>query len=169
VTTDGGELTLVPGDIDYLGIGNLISGDIVTGSTTPLDDVQFEDPDTIIGLFTSGESKDCEGDDAPNNELDNPTTSALGSLCRFLIDSTGTWYVGVTGFSLQSDSHPFAQVVTGWVVPCNARLVNRRARRLPDDQDSCLKGQTHKGRGRVGDERRTLCSCARPEGGWRVT
>jgi hypothetical protein len=98
VTTDGGELTLAPGDIDYLGIGSLAVGDIVTVSTTPLDDAVFSDPDTMIGLFTSGGSRECEGDDSMNNELVNPP-DGLGSLCRFVIDSAGTWYVGVTGFS----------------------------------------------------------------------
>ena len=98
VTTDGGKLTLVFGDIDYLGIGNLNPGDIVTVSTTPLDDATFSDPDTIIGLFNSGTTKKCEGDDSINNELSNPP-GGLGSLCRFGIDSAGTWYVGVTGFS----------------------------------------------------------------------
>jgi hypothetical protein len=105
VTTDGGEFTLtpaifpaVPGDIDYLGIGSLAVGDIVTVSTTPLEDVLFDEPDTMIGLFNGGESRECEGDDSINNELDNPP-GGRGSLCRFVIDSAGTWYVGVTGFS----------------------------------------------------------------------
>ncbi len=98
VTTDGGEFALVPGDFDYLGIGNLAVGDIVTVSTTPLEDVLFNDPDTMIGLFNGGGSRECEGDDSINNELDNPP-GGRGSLCRFVIDSAGTWYVGVTGFS----------------------------------------------------------------------
>jgi len=98
VTMDGGEFTLIFGDTDYLGIGSLAVGDIVTVSTTPLDDVLFKDPDTMIGLFTSGGSRACEGDDSINNELANPP-GGRGSLCRFVIDSAGTWYVGVTGFS----------------------------------------------------------------------
>jgi hypothetical protein len=97
VTTDGGELALVNGDIDYLGIGNLAVGDIVTVSTTPLDDVKFEDPDTLIGLFNSGGSRECENDDTINNVLGNPASAGFGSLCRFVIDSAGTWFVGVTG------------------------------------------------------------------------
>lgn len=97
VTSDGGELALVFHDIDYIGIGNLSVGDIVTVSTTPLDDARFEDPDTLIGLFTSGGSRVCENDDAINNELGNPATAGFGSLCRFVIDAAGTWYVGVTG------------------------------------------------------------------------
>jgi hypothetical protein len=99
VTTDGGEFTLTFDDIDYLGISSLIVGDIVTVSTTPLDDARFEDPDTFIALFASGGgSALCENDDtSTNNLLGNPTTTGLGSLCRFVIDSAGTWYVGVTG------------------------------------------------------------------------
>ena len=98
VNSDGGLFTLVPGDIDYLGIGNLLDEDIVVVSTTPLDNAVFSDPDTIIGLFNSGMTKKCEGDDSINNELANPPVG-FGSLCRFTIDSAGTWFVGVTGFS----------------------------------------------------------------------
>ena len=99
VTTGAGEFTLVFGDIDYVGIGNLAPGDIVTVSTTPLDDERFETPDTFIGLFTAGGSRECESDDSINNELTNPASAGLGSVCRFVIDSPGTWYVGVTGGS----------------------------------------------------------------------
>jgi hypothetical protein len=104
VTTDGGNLTLVFDDIDYLGIGNLVVGDTVTVSTTPLDNAAFSDPDTVIGLFNSSETKKCEGDDSLNNELANPP-DGFGSLCRFEIDSAGTWFVGVTGWSID----PFAE------------------------------------------------------------
>ncbi len=82
VTTDAGEFTLIPDDIDYVGIGNLSNGDIVTVSTTPLVDVDFETPDTFIGLFTSGGSRECENDDILNNELSNPVAAGLGSLCN---------------------------------------------------------------------------------------
>jgi hypothetical protein len=104
VTTDGGEFTLtfVPGpgnddDIDYVGIGSLADGDIVTVSTTPLDDDDMFDPDTLIGLFNGSQSYKCEGDDSINNEL--MVADGKGSLCRFEIDSAGTWFVGVTGAS----------------------------------------------------------------------
>ena len=97
VTTAGGEFTLVFDDVDYVGIGNLSVDDIVVVSTTPLDDVMFEDPDTFIALFTSGGSIECENDDSLNNLLGNPPSAGFGSLCRFVIDSAGTWYVGVTG------------------------------------------------------------------------
>jgi hypothetical protein len=96
VTTGGGLFTLVWDDLDYLGIGNLSVGDIVVVSTTPLDDVALLDPDTFIGLFTSGGSRECANDDVLNNEVGDFQTG-FGSLCRFVIDSAGTWYVGVTG------------------------------------------------------------------------
>ncbi len=108
VTPDGGNFTLVFDDTDYLGIGNLVVGDIVTVSTTPLDDAVFSDPDTVIGLFNSSETKKCEGDDSLNNELVSPS-GGFGSLCRFEIDSAGTWFVGVTGFSLDPFVDPHVE------------------------------------------------------------
>ncbi len=99
VTTGGGLLTLVAGDTDYVGIGNLLSGDVVVVVTTPLNDPpNLESPDTIVGLFDSNGTMTCIYDDTFNNELDNFPTG-LGSLCRFVIDSAGDWFVGVTGFS----------------------------------------------------------------------
>ena len=106
VTTASGELVLVAGDIDFLGIAALSAGDIVTVSTTPLDDSAFEVPDTIVGLFDSTTTDPtsmilCRNDDAPNNDLDNcpgDVCPGRGSLCRFLILAPGDYYVGVTGF-----------------------------------------------------------------------
>jgi len=103
VTTDGGEFALIFGDIDYLAIGDLSVGDIVTVSTTPLGDEILFSPDTVIGLFSDGATKRCEGDDSINNELMIP--DGTGSLCRVRIDSPGTWFVGVTGWSVD----PFAE------------------------------------------------------------
>jgi len=97
VTTDGGEFGLVWYDIDYIGLSNLSVGDVVVISTTPLDSAQFDDPDTLIGLFTSAGSLKCLNDDSVDNGLGSPLTAGFGSLCRFVIDSPGTWYVGVTG------------------------------------------------------------------------
>lgn len=110
VGTHAGELELVPGDIDYLGISGLVAGDIVTITTTPLEDAAFETPDTIIGLFDDVGSEECESDDAFNNELD-PFPTGYGGLCRFVISSAGDYYVGVTGYT----SNPFdgQHTVTG--------------------------------------------------------
>jgi hypothetical protein len=104
VTTGVGEFTLVSDDIDYLGISGLVVGDIVTVSTTPLGILgifdEFGIPDTGIGVFTSGGSMGCRSDDTRNNEIPPPpfpNSAGLGSLCRFVIPSAGTWFVGATG------------------------------------------------------------------------
>jgi hypothetical protein len=98
VTTDAGEFELTSNDYDYVAIGNLAVGDIVTVSTTPLDDDFFKFPDTMIGLFDSGGARKCDNDDSINNELAQ-FPGGKGSICRLTIDSAGTWYVGVTGFT----------------------------------------------------------------------
>ena len=100
VTPKGGLFSLTIGDIDFVGIGGLLAGDVVTLLTTPLDDPpDFEDPDTIVGLFNSAGTELCEGDDAANNNLAIPPALGLGSLCRFEISTAGDYFAGVTGFS----------------------------------------------------------------------
>ena len=107
VTTDGGELELVAGDIDFLGVAALSVGDIVTVTTTPLEDPpDLHEPDTVVGLFDSTTIDPtneilCRGDNARNNDLQNcPGGECVGrgSLCRFKITAPGNYYVGVTGF-----------------------------------------------------------------------
>ena len=101
VTAEGGAFSLTAGggDIDFVGIGDLFAGDVVTLTTTPMvDSPDFEIPDTIVGLFNSSGVEICEGDDAFNNDLDNFPTG-FGSLCRFRISADGDYFVGVTGFS----------------------------------------------------------------------
>ena len=106
ITTDGGELVLVAGDIDFVGIAALSTGDVVTVTTTPLDDADLGVPDTIVGLFDSSAVDPthmilCRGDDTENNELiTGPGRAPIGygSLCRFGITAPGNYYVGVTGF-----------------------------------------------------------------------
>jgi hypothetical protein len=106
VTTDGGELVLVAGDIDFVGIAALQAGDVVTVTTTPLDDADLEVPDTVVGLFDSSATDPthmilCRGDDTANNDLiTGPGGSSIGrgSLCRFGITAPDNYYVGVTGF-----------------------------------------------------------------------
>ena len=106
VTTDAGNLVLVAGDIDFVGIAALSAGDVVTVTTTPLDDAAFEVPDTIVGLFDSATTDPthmilCRGDDTRNNDLDSCPGNdcpGWGSLCRFSIPAPGDYYVGVTGW-----------------------------------------------------------------------
>jgi len=106
VTIDGGELVLVAGDIDFVGIAGLFVDDVVTVTTTPLDADDLEVPDTIVGLFDSSTVDPtqmilCRGNNTQNNELiTGPAQSQIGkgSLCRFGITAPGNYYVGVTGF-----------------------------------------------------------------------
>jgi hypothetical protein len=105
ITIDGGELVLDAGDIDFVGIAALSPGDVVTVSTTPLNDADLEVPDTIVGVFDSSTTDPthmilCRGDDTENNELitQGQNSIGLGSLCRFRITAPGDYYVGVTGF-----------------------------------------------------------------------
>jgi hypothetical protein len=98
VVAEAGTLSLVAGDIDYVGIQGLVAGDIITVSTTPLDDIDFEDPDTIVGVFDDQGAMECIYDDAFNNELD-AFAMGYGSLCRYKIIVPGDYYVGVTGYS----------------------------------------------------------------------
>jgi hypothetical protein len=87
---------------DFFGIAGLVAGDIVVVSTTPLDDPPwFQDPDTVVGLFDSFTidpviERLCIGDDTFNTEL-QPVTGR-GSLCRYTIQTAGTYFVGITGF-----------------------------------------------------------------------
>jgi hypothetical protein len=92
---EGGALALVAGDIDYVGIESLLPGNIVEVSTMPMQGSAFDAPDTIIGVFDTGGTAVCLNDDAFNND----DFEGLGSLCRFVIDTAGDYYVGVTGFS----------------------------------------------------------------------
>ena len=100
VTTDGGELELVPGDIDFVGIAALSTGDIITVTTTPLDDADFEVPNTIVGVFDSSTTDPttmilCRGNDIENNELITQGQNSIGygSICRFGITAPGDYYV----------------------------------------------------------------------------
>jgi hypothetical protein len=98
LAVDAGTLFLSPGDTDYVGISGLIAGDTVTVSTTPLSDIDFEDPDTIVGVFDDVGAMECLNDDAFNNDMDT-FPMGYGSLCRVEITVPGDYFIGVTGFS----------------------------------------------------------------------
>jgi hypothetical protein len=106
VSIHAGELELVAGDIDFMGISGLSAGDIITVTVTPLDDADLQIPDTIVGLFDSNTTDPtqtvlCRGDDTANNDLiSGPGGEPIGfgSLCRFRLTAPGNHYVGVTGF-----------------------------------------------------------------------
>jgi hypothetical protein len=96
---------------DFFGIAGLVAGDILVVSTTPLDDPPyFNDPDTIVGLFDSftidpTTDQLCIGDDTFNGDL-QPVTGS-GSLCRYEIQTAGTYFVGITGFGGDLPRVPF--------------------------------------------------------------
>jgi hypothetical protein len=96
---------------DYFGIAGLVAGDILVVSTTPLDDPPFfQDPDTVVGLFDSATidptiERLCIGDDTFNSDL--PPVTGFGSLCRFEIQTAGTYFVGITGFGGDLPKVPF--------------------------------------------------------------
>jgi len=101
LSVDAGEFSFFVGggDTDFVGIGGLLAGDVVTITTTPMVDAPgFEDPDTIVGLFNSTGTELCIGDDAANNDLDN-FPMGFGSLCRLEISADGDYFVGATGYS----------------------------------------------------------------------
>ncbi len=113
VTIDAGELELVAGDIDFVGIAALSPGDVITVTTTPLEDANLEVPDTIVGVFDSSTTDPthmilCRVADAPNNDLitdgggPSATIIGRGSLCRFRVTAPGDYYVGVTGWRSKS-------------------------------------------------------------------
>lgn len=92
---DAGILALEPGDVDWIALGSLAAGDVVTATTTPLDDAVFEDPDTILGLFDADGSMVAFSDDASNGEF---TFDGLGSLIRHLVEDPGDYWLAVSGF-----------------------------------------------------------------------
>jgi hypothetical protein len=134
LTIAAGELVLDAGDIDFLGIADLSAGDVVTVTTTPLDDADFEIPNTMVGVFDSSTTDPtnmilCRGNNSANNNQDNCPQGqcpGYGSLCRFLITAPGDYYVGVTGFrpkvpstctpGVNCTSHPFDGGIG--VAPC---------------------------------------------------
>ena len=95
ISGDFGLFSLTPGNADFIGLSGLSIGDVVTVTTTPLDDPLLEDPDTIVGLFTAGGGLVAFSDDTPNDDL---TLDGLGSLVRYVVDEAGELYVGISGF-----------------------------------------------------------------------
>lgn len=77
------------GDIDFFSI-SLVAGEMFVMTTTPLDDPPgHSDPDTVIGIFDSGGTLlDFDDDDG----------IGLGSSLFFVVPSSGTYFVGITGF-----------------------------------------------------------------------
>jgi len=85
-----GDFTLVAGDVDFVGIGPLVAGDVITAATTPLEGSGFSAPDTILAVF----------DDAGSLVAYNDDAGALspGSALAFEVVSDGDYFVAVSGY-----------------------------------------------------------------------
>ena len=57
-------------DRDYLGMTGLMAGDAITAVTTPLDDAEFNTPDTQLGLFDAQGVLLAMNDDTINDDED---------------------------------------------------------------------------------------------------
>jgi len=84
-----GVLTLIPGDVDFVGVGPLVAGDVITAVATPLGG-EFLVPDTIIGVFNAAGDRLDFNDDAGG--------IGFGSALGFEVSSDGDYFVGVSGF-----------------------------------------------------------------------
>ena len=85
---DVGQLSLNPaGDNDYF-MFTLFAGETLTAITTPMQ-TQFFDPDTMMHLLDPGLVEVAFNDDA----------NSLGSAIRYTALTSGTYYLGITGFN----------------------------------------------------------------------
>ncbi len=84
-----GRFNLTRNDVDFLGLGPLIAGDVITAVTTPLEDGFFRVPDTILGVFNAAGVRLAFNDDAG---------PGFGSAIRFLVPSAGDYFLAVSGF-----------------------------------------------------------------------
>jgi hypothetical protein len=76
------------GDLDFFSIF-LDVGEVITVVTTPLDNPDFTDPDTVLGFFDPGGGLIVSDDDGGPG-----LGSAVGHVAAF----AGTYFIGVTGF-----------------------------------------------------------------------
>jgi hypothetical protein len=87
-----------PGDdVDFYSTF-LLTGDVLLGLTTPIDDLPntYDVPDTVASIFASGAQQTYNDDDGAD-ELPNAGANR-GSLFRFLSPGSGTYHIGVSGF-----------------------------------------------------------------------
>lgn len=112
-------LTAGGGDVDYFSI-TLFAGEVITAITTPLT-VTFSVPDTMMHLLDSSFSELVFNDDGGG------PSGNFGSAIRWDVTSSGTYYIGVTGFNDRSfvGSHGEAgdYALTVSVVPEPATLL----------------------------------------------
>jgi hypothetical protein len=85
-----GIFTLSPAqDVDFVGLGPLAAGDVITAATTPLEDSRFRDPDTVLGVFNAAGDRLAINDDAGG--------LVFGSALAFEVFSAGDYFVAVSG------------------------------------------------------------------------
>ncbi|GIK31686.1 MAG: PEP-CTERM sorting domain-containing protein [Armatimonadetes bacterium] len=91
--SDVGVMSLADGggDVDYFSI-TLFAGEVFTAITTPLE-VTFTVPDTMMHLLDSSFSELVFNDDAG---------AGFGSAIRYAVTSSGTYYIGITGYGDRS-------------------------------------------------------------------
>jgi hypothetical protein len=85
-----GIFALIPGDVDFVGLGSLVAGDVITAAITPLEGSGFVIPDTLLGVF-----------DASGNTLsfnDDAGGLGRGSALAFEVASAGDYFVAATGY-----------------------------------------------------------------------
>ncbi len=75
------------GDVDYFAI-DLVAGESMIVTVTPFDNIDFTDPDTILGVFDVGGTMLAFDD---NGGVGN------GSLLVFAPDTSDTYYIGISG------------------------------------------------------------------------
>jgi len=85
-----GDFTLIAGDVDFVGIGPLAAGDVITAATTPLEGSGFSNPDTILGVFDTAGFLVAYNDDAGG--------LSPGSALAFEVLSDGNYFVAVSGY-----------------------------------------------------------------------
>ena len=83
-----GSFSLTRNDADFVGLGALVAGDVITAVTTPLEDDVFETPDTILGVFNAAGVRLAFNDDAG---------AGFGSAIRFRVPSAGDYFLAVSG------------------------------------------------------------------------
>jgi len=85
-----GVFSLAAGEADFVGLGPLGAGDVITAATTPLEGSGFSSPDTILAIFDAAGTRLAFDDDAPG--------IGVGSALAFDVPVAGDYFVAVSGF-----------------------------------------------------------------------
>lgn len=111
-----GDFSLIPGDADFVGLGSLVAGDVITAATTPLEGSGFSNPDTLLGVFDAAGNRLAFNDDAGS--------IGRGSALAFEVLSAGDYFVAVTGYGNPTFEGPHPEsgsyALTISIVPVSA-------------------------------------------------